>query len=223
MPHKPLFIEDEFKGKSGNGIYADIIEQIDWSVGEVVKALKKNGLGENTFILYTSDNGPATGAGGSAGPLKGTKFNTWEGGHRVPTVMWSPGTIQAGKVADGITSSVDMFQTIAHYAGAEIPKDRTYDGYDLSQYIEGKQSASPRNEFYFYSPNTDNIDGVRIGDWKYVLYGEHRRRVKKTPKGKLYNLKQDIGETTDLADKHPEKVSELLKAMKTFDNKVSEK
>ena len=220
MPHKPLFIEDDFKGKSKGGIFGDIIEQIDWSVGQVRKALKENGLDENTFILYTSDNGPANGAGGSAGPLRGTKFNTWEGGQRIPAIISYPAKIKAGQTSSEMASTVDMFQTIASMTKCQIPTDRTYDGFDISPLLFGKTKSSPRNKFFFYSPNSDKLDGIRQGKWKYIIKGGWRKNEQK--KAALYNLQDDIGEQNDLSEKYPEKVKELQNAMKAFDAKVKE-
>ena len=219
MPHKPLFIEDEFKGKSQGGIFGDIIEQIDWSVGEVRKALKENGLDENTFILYTSDNGPAKGAGGSAGPLRGVKFNTWEGGQRVPAIIAYPDQIKAGQVCKQMASTVDIFQTICSIAGAEVPKDRVYDGYDLSPLLKNETDQSPRNELYFYNANSSTIDGVRLGDWKFLYKGDRKKKEKGML---LFNLKEDIGESNNLAEKYPEKVNELIKKMNSFDSSVTQ-
>lgn len=219
MPHKPLFIEDEFKGKSNNGIYSDIIEQIDWSVGKVRQALKDNGIDKNTFILYTSDNGPAKGAGGSAGPLKGTKFNTWEGGQRIPAIISYPAKIKAGQICNEMASTLDMFQTIAHLAGIKAADDRKYDGYDLSPLLLGDSDKSPRNEFYYYTANSNSIDGIRKGDWKLIYKGDRKNKSQ----AQLYNLKEDISEEKDLAAKYPEKVEELQKAMKAFDVNLKEK
>lgn len=226
MPHKPLFVEDERKGTSKGGLYGDIIEHIDWSVGEVIKALKANGHFKNTFILYTSDNGFAKGAGGSAGKLRGMKFHTWEGGQRIPTVMNFPAKIKAGRTLDGISSTIDMYQTIAKYSDSNLPTDRTYDGYDLSSYLNGEAVSSPRNEFFFYKANSGTIDGVRVGDWKYLINGDRPSRKNKTnkkPEPKLFNLKDDVGETKNLIKDYPEKAAELIKIMKKFDAKVTQK
>ena len=188
MPHRPLFVEDERKGTSKGGLYGDIIEHIDWSVGQVIETLKNNGDFKNTFILYTSDNGFAKGAGGSAGKLRGMKFLTWEGGQRVPALISYPSKIPSGRIIQGIASTVDMFQTIAKYSGANIPDDRTYDGYDLSNYLEGSIDNSPRNEFFFYRANSGNIDGVRVGDWKYLIYGDRPQRGKDAKKSQNQNF-----------------------------------
>ncbi|MCM8535769.1 MAG: sulfatase [Lentisphaeraceae bacterium] len=220
MPHKPLFVEDDRKGTSKGGIYGDIIEHIDWSVGEVIKTLKANGNFENTFILYTSDNGCDYNAGGSSGPLKGRKFNTWEGGQRVPAIISYPPKFDGGKTIEGMTSSLDIFQTVANLSSTEIPTDRVYDGYNLTDYLKGKVEVSPRNEFYYYYANSGSIDGVRVGDWKYILRGNFFFRTKQKFKPRLFNLKDDIGETTNLINQFPEKARELKKMMEEFDKSI---
>ena len=217
MPHRPLFISDDFKEKSKGGIYGDIIQQIDWSVGEIKKALKENGLEENTFILYTSDNGPAGGAGGSAGPLKGTKFSTWEGGQRIPAIISYPAIIKAGQTIDQLCSTVDMFQTISSIVGANLPEGRTYDGYDLSPLLRNDVTKSPRNEFFFYNANSSEIDGVRLGNWKFLYKGDRRKKKKEM---QLFNLKDDIGETKNVAEQFPEKVKELINKINSFDTSI---
>lgn len=222
MPHKPLFVEDERNGKSQGGLYGDIIEHLDWSVGQVIQALKDNHCFENTFILYTSDNGFAQGAGGSAGPLRGNKFNTWEGGQRVPALIHYPDRISGGRTLDSMASTVDIFQTIASYAGLSIPEDRTYDGYNLADFLSGK-STSPRNEFFYYKANSGTVDGVRVGEWKYLLYGEHRIKKGQKASPKLFNLNDDIGESNNLIQKHPEKAQELIKIMNSFDQQISKR
>lgn len=219
MPHLPLYIEDDFAGKSKGGKFGDIIEQIDWSVGKVLQALKANGLDKNTFVLFTTDNGPSSRAGGSAGPLKGHKFNTWEGGQRVPAILTYPAKVKAGQTIDEMASTVDMFQTIASLSGAQVPDDRIYDGYDLSGLIQNKTAKSPRNEFYYYRANSGTIDGVRMGKWKYIVKGGWRKNEQK--KAALYNLEDDIAEENDLSEKFPEKVKELSEAMKAFDAEVT--
>lgn len=219
MPHLPLYIEDAFKGKSKGGKFGDIIEQIDWSVGKVVEALKENGDLENTFILYTSDNGPQRSAGGSAGPLRGTKFNTWEGGQRIPAIISFPAKFKGGQTCTEMASTVDMFQTIAALSGSPVPEDRTYDGYNLTDLLTGKTQKSPRNTFYFYTANSGNLDGIRVGNWKYIIKGGWRKTAQKN--ACLYNLSEDVGEQTDLSEKFPEKVKELQEMMKSFDAGVT--
>lgn len=188
FPHSPYYVSKAFEGASGNGTYCDTIYELDWSVGQVMAALKANGLQDDTLVIFCSDNGPAPAfyskdPRGSAGPLSGVKFETMEGSQRVPAMVWAPGLIPAGTVSDEILSTLDLFPTIAHYAGAALPKDRVLDGYDLSAYLEGRASKSPRNEMYFYFSNSDKMDGVRVGDWKYLSQGYKDFKVLKRDAG----------------------------------------
>jgi arylsulfatase A len=234
MPHLPLYTSKEFEGSSGNGLYADVIQEIDWSVGEIVKALKKNGLDKDTFIIFCSDNGPANRHDkpdwSSAAPLRGVKFDTFEGGQRVPAIVWAPGEVKANSESDEITSTLDILPTIAHYAGIKLPKNRVYDGYNLSDFFSGKTTTSPRNEMYFYTAGSKMIDGIRVGSWKYLEKGSKFTTLHK--KGKhykkqvgnispmLFKLDKDIGEKINLYDKYPEKVAELKRKMKAFDASI---
>ncbi|MCC6288717.1 MAG: sulfatase [Chitinophagaceae bacterium] len=214
MPHVPLFPNAKFAGKSARGIYGDIIEEIDWSVGEIMKALKQNGINDNTYIVYISDNGPwklFKELGGSTGPLYGAKGNSYEGGVRVPAVIWGKGNVAAKQVTE-IGSSLDILPTFAKLAGAGLPTDRIYDGYDLSGVLSGKSNKSPRDEMYYY--HADILVAVRKGAYKLLLYGNsevgYPDELKKLDKPALYNLDEDIAERYDIADKHPEIVQQLL-------------
>ncbi|QVY66003.1 sulfatase [Polaribacter sp. Q13] len=219
FPHVPIFVGDKFKGISGSTPYYDAIAEIDWSVGEVFKTLKENGLDKNTLVIFTSDNGPNS--HGSAKPLKGRKFETYDGGQRVPAIFWAPEEIKAGITSDEVVSSLDVLPTIANFTGICMPKDRVYDGYDLSKFLKGKTKESPRKEMYFYGSNSTKIDGIRQGDWKYLIKG-YRKAGWYKPKGddlkiKLFNLKEDISESENLIEKNPEKANELLNKMKDYD------
>ena len=215
MPHKPHFVEEAYAGKSAAGIFGDIVQQIDWSVGEVFNALREHELLEDTFVIFLSDNGPIK--EGSAGPMKGGKFTTFEGGMRVPAVLWAPGTIPAGGVSDEIASTLDLFPTIAQWAGAEVPGDRTYDGFSLVEFLEGRSGESPRHEIFYYGANTELINGVRVGGWKYQLWGVHPRQRTDDETPKLYNLRDDIGERRNLIDKYPVMAEKLRQRMLEFD------
>ncbi|WP_440874268.1 sulfatase family protein [Thalassotalea sp. PLHSN55] len=219
FPHVPIFAGEKFKGSSKGGPFYDAVQEIDWSVGEVMKTLKAQGLDKNTLVIFTSDNGPNS--KGSAKPLKGRKFNTYEGGVRVPAVIWAPSEIKAGTVTNEIVSALDLFPTIANYAGIAMPEDRIYDGMDLSSFLNGSVDKSPRNEVFYYSANTETIDGVRQGDWKFLYNGYHVRKPERA-KGddlvdKLYNLATDVGEQKNLITKYPEKAKTLIQRMNTFD------
>jgi arylsulfatase A len=175
-----------------------------------VEALKESGLERDTFIFFCSDNGPGNRSenpgGSSAGPLRGYKFDTFEGGQRVPAIAWAPGTVKAGSESDAMTSTLDLLPTIAHYAGIPLDESRVYDGYDLSDLFSGASDKSPRRTMYFYAANTEQIDGIRFGDWKYLREGSKfetgtaagNKPLKRTGEAEpmLFNLKDDIGEAT---------------------------
>ncbi|MBT3200423.1 MAG: sulfatase-like hydrolase/transferase [Phycisphaerales bacterium] len=218
MPHIPLYVSPEFEGKSEAGLYGDCIEEIDWSVGQIIKTLKAEGIEKDTFIVYTSDNGPWNlrgnktdkvkgnmnrRIGGSALPLKGYKFQKYEGGMREPTVMCWPGRIPAGKVCSELAGTIDMLPTIAALSGAKLP-EKKIDGKDITPLIEARPNAKTPHEAYFY-----RTKGVRSGDWKYI-------------DKKLFNLSKDISESKDLAKENPEiveRLKNLLEAHKAEMNK----
>ncbi|MBT2161388.1 sulfatase family protein [Zobellia barbeyronii] len=219
FPHVPVFVGDKFKGSSGTTPYYDALQEIDWSVGEILKTLKENGLDENTMVIFTSDNGPNR--HGSAKPLKGRKFDTYEGGQRVPAIIWAPGNIKAGTVSDEIVSSLDIFPTIANYAGISLPKNRVFDGYDMSYFFSGKTKKSPRKEMIFYGSNSTKIDGIRVGDWKYLIKGYRKTSWHKLSEAdlkiKLFNVKDDKSESENVIDLNAKKAKKLLKRMQHFD------
>jgi len=209
MPHVPLAVSERFKGKSKRGLYGDVIEEIDWSTGQILDTLRKLGLAENTCVIFTSDNGPWLSkgkAGGSALPLRGGKFTTYEGGFREPCVMWWPGRIPAGKTCAELASTLDILPTFAKLAGAKAPSDRIIDGKDIWPLMSGQPGAKSPYEAFFYLAGY-NVQAVRCGDWKLRVRGGNPR---KGPK-ELYNLREDIGEKNNLAQKHPDIVERLLK------------
>ena len=213
MPHIPLFASKKFKGKSDRGPYGDTIEEIDWSVGEIMKALRKNSLDENTLVIYTSDNGPwklKEGRGGSAHPLRGYKFQTYEGGMRVPCIMSWKGKIPSGTVCDEIGATIDLLPTFANLAGAKIPDDRIIDGKNIWPIISGEKGArSPHDIYYYYKGN--RLESARQGKWKV------RRSGKKSQSVELYDLDNDIAESKNLSQKNPELIQTILKKMDKFD------
>ncbi|MEM0895899.1 MAG: sulfatase-like hydrolase/transferase, partial [Verrucomicrobiota bacterium] len=225
MPHTPIFVDERFKDSSGVSLYCDSIQEIDWSVGRVLNSLRENNLAEKTLVLFCSDNGPANRedkpGGSSAGPFRGHKFDTFEGGHRVSCIVWAPGLIEEGTESDAITSTLDLFPTIAHLAGIPLPTDRVYDSYNLAPLLTGQTDTSPRKEMFFYRANSTELDGVRIGDWKFLHRGSHRNRDKKPASPMLFHLSTDPGEQTNLAEENPEKVEELLARMKAFDEAIT--
>jgi arylsulfatase A len=216
LPHIPLFVSDAFKGRSKAGLYTDVIEEIDWSVGKLIEALKKNKLDQNTIVVFTSDNGPwllFKTHGGSAGPLRAGKGTTFEGGQRVPTIFWGPGTVKPGTIND-LGSTLDLLSTFAALSGAQTPDDRKMDGYDLSKVLTNKEE-SPRKEFFYWA--FGELHGYRTSQYKVhikqrepVNYG---RPTIVLEKPELYELRSDISEKYDVADRFPAVVSEMLERM----------
>nr|WP_321357151.1 sulfatase [uncultured Draconibacterium sp.] len=211
MPHVPLFPSDEFRGTSERGTYGDVIEEIDWSVGKVIDALKENGLDDNTLVIFTSDNGPwllFNENGGSAGLLRGGKGGTYEGGMREPTVFWGPGMVDPGVVSE-LGTTMDLLPTFCKMAGVELPDDRIYDGYDITSVITEK-AKSPREEVFYYAGT--QLYAVRKGVYKAhfvtrpATYGV-APTVLEVPE--LYNLSVDPSEKYDIAEQHLDVVEEL--------------
>lgn len=215
MPHVPLFRSKEFENKSLRGKYGDVIEELDWSVGKVLKTLKQTGLDENTIVIFTSDNGPALtfqDQGGSAGLLTGGKGGTYEGGMREPTIFWSPGKLKPGVVMD-MGTTMDLLPTFAKLANANLPNDRIYDGYDISPVLFGT-GKDPRDVVYYYRDT--QIFAIRKGDYKAHFYtqpeyGSETVTVQDPPL--LYNLNVDPSERYNIAEKHTEIISEIKKIL----------
>ena len=201
----------------GGEIYPALVRELDWEVGEVLKAIKDLGIDENTLVFFISDNGPWLPAG-SAWPLKGSKYNTFEGGHRVPSIARWPGVIPPGQVSDAVCSTMDIFPTIIHLSGSELPNDRKIDGVDITPVLKGKRSKTEHDILYYYNGIT--LEALREGNWKLHLPRIPESKVfwsrsslggyQKLDKPVLFDLGDDIGEQTDLADKYPEVVQRLL-------------
>lgn len=215
LPHIPLFVHEEFKGKSRQGLYGDVIEEIDWSVGEILKAVKEQGLDKNTIVVFTSDNGPwlmFKTHGGSSGPLRAGKGTTFEGGQRVPTVFWGPGFLQPG-VINEMGSTLDLMNTFANFSGTIPPNDRKMDGFDLSKVLTGESAQSPRKEFHYWTEA--KLFAVRSGKWKLHLQQTepivYWRPNEPLQEPELYDLEADISEKYDRALQLPELVDELMK------------
>ena len=224
MPHVPLGVSDKFRGKSKAGLYGDVIEELDWSLGQVMGKLKELGLDENTLVVFHSDNGPWIEKGiddhaGHADPLRGAKMKSWEGGPRVPCIMRWPGKIPAGQASDQIATSMDMFPTFAALADAPLPTDRTIDGKDIFPLVSGKTKQSPHDAYFFYCHT--HLHGVRSGRWKLVLPRPAKpawmswwaRMIDEVKEVQLFDLKNDLSETTNVADKHPEVAKRLMKSI----------
>ena len=168
MPHLPLHGSEAFVGKSQRGIYGDAIQELDWSTGEILKALKELGLDENTLVIFTSDNGPNLGKGGRASPLRGGKGSTYEGGVRVPFVARWPGKIPPGRVSDEPITVMDLLPTLTQLAGGAVPSDRVIDGKDVWPLFAGNPDAKSPHEAVYYLRGR-RIQGIRVGDWKYLV------------------------------------------------------
>jgi arylsulfatase A len=214
LPHIPLARSSDFEGHSAAGMYGDVIEEIDWSTGRILDALKAAGVDRRTLVVFTSDNGPwlPFGAhGGSAGPLRDGKGTTWEGGVRTPAIFWWPGTVRPSLVTD-LASSMDVFVTAARLGGAEPPADRPIDGVDLRTRLTGS-GPSPRQLIFYYWDN--ELRAVRKGAYKAHFitsgaYGEGEARREHDPP-LLFNLTEDPGERRDIAAAHPDIVADLVR------------
>ena len=235
MAHVVLGATEPFLGRSERGLYGDVIEELDASTGEIVDLLKELNLEQDTIVVYTSDNGPWSNHSaprytadieehaGSSGPLRGAKGTTWEGGIRVPTVMWGPGYIPAGAVTGEIATTMDLLPTFIAMAGAQLPSDRTLDGRDISPLMLGETGAkSPHEAFYYYRET--HLDAVRSGQWKLVFPRPGRNEsewllsrggaflgevLNPVTELELYNLESDIGERNNVATQHPGVVERL--------------
>ena len=212
MPHLPWHVSDAFRGKSANGLYGDAIEEIDWSVGRILGALQELGLDERTLVVFTSDNGAMGLEGCSNRPLRGQKASTWEGGMREPCVMRWPGKIPAGVTRDELACTMDLLPTFAYLAGGKPPGDRIIDGQDIRPLLFGrKEGWAPREAFYYYQ--MDQLQAVRSGKWKLHLPLKQKKRPWAEPEpdspAQLYDLQADIGETNNVADRHPDIVERL--------------
>ncbi len=216
MPHVPLFRSPEFEGVSRRGYYGDVIEEIDWSVGQVLQKLRDTKLDENTLVVFCSDNGPWLiygDHGGSAGPLRDGKGSTFDGGMREPTIFWWPKTIPAAAVAADVGSTMDLMATFTSLAGLPTPSDRKLDSYDLSPVL--KQTGSSKREALFYYRGY-NLMAVRVGPWKLHLktqtgYGQPKPEVHNPPL--LYHLEEDPGESRNVAKDNPEVIQSIQKVI----------
>ena len=228
MPHVPLFVSDKFKGKSDRGLYGDVIMEIDWSVGEVIKALKENGLEDNTLVIFLSDNGPwlsYSGHSGSAHPLKEGKGTSWDGGVKVPAIMKWPGKIPAGSIQSNPTMSIDILPTIASITGSGLPT-LDIDGKDISPMLWDQKKKSPQEAYYIYY-NRNELQAVVMDEWK--MYFPHKYRsiaegqefrddgmpinytMIDLKDMELYHIPSDPSERKNVIKENPEIVEKILK------------
>ena len=231
MVHVPLYVSDKFRGKSQQGLYGDVCMEVDWSVGEVLAALKRHGIDDNTLVIYTSDNGPWLSYGehaGTAGPLREGKGTCWEGGTRVPTLMRWPGVIPAGSTCDDMLMTIDLLPSLAKLIGAELPAHKI-DGLDAWPLVVGAGGARNPHEGYAFYYEQNQLQAVTTGDGRWKLQLPHSYRtlggraggkdgipakyeVRTIEKPELYDLVNDVGETTDVASANPE----IMKRLESF-------
>jgi len=220
FPHGPLFASPRFKGKSLYGLYGDVVEELDWSVGEILDTLRELQLVDNTLVFFTSDNGAVARRpdGGCVGLLTGKKGNVFEGGIREPAIAWWPGRVPAGSVSRDVAITIDLFTTVLALGGVEIPKDRPIDGVNLVPVLEGKKPVAKRTLFFYRG---DDLQAVRRGPWKLIYLKKssastrHFRPVR-TNSPQLFQIEHDPSEKVNLAKEHPEIVAELVKEIERF-------
>ena len=223
MVHVPLYVSDKFRGKSKAGLFGDVMMEVDWSVGQILETLRKHKLDKNTLVIFTSDNGPWLSYGdhaGSAAPLREGKGTMFDGGCRESTLMWWPGTIPAGSECNTPAMTIDILPTVAELIGAKLPKHKL-DGKSIVNLLKGTSDKSPHEAYYFYYGN--QLQAIRMGKWKLHFPHGYRTMAGK-PGGKdgiptrysqsriglsLFDLEKDIGETTDVKDKHPAVVNRM--------------
>ena len=227
MPHVPLAVSDKFKGKSAQGLFGDVMMEIDWSVGEVLRTVRELGLEDNTLVVLTSDNGPWTNYGnhaGSAGGLREAKATTFDGGNRVPCIVYWKGKTKPGTTCNKLASNIDLFPTFSEVAKAPLPANKI-DGVSILSLIEGKEEANPRESFAYYY-NKNDLEAVTDGMFKlvfphkYVTYGAYEPGNDGQPgkltnleltKPELYDLRRDPGERYNVIGQYPDEVAKLMK------------
>lgn len=225
MPHVPLAVSSKFKGKSEQGLYGDVIMEIDWSVGQIMKTLEKNGISKNTLVIFTSDNGPWLNFGnhaGSTGGLREGKGTTFEGGQRVPCIMRWPGIIPEGLISNKLATTMDLLPTVVSIAGAAFP-NKKIDGVDILPLMKGDKDANPRKSLYYYY-GKNSLEAVSDGEWKLIFPHKYRSYnlmpgINGLPgeygKGEigleLYDMRRDPGERYNVKEMYPEIVARLNK------------
>jgi len=238
MPHVPLAVSAKFKGKSGAGLYGDVMEEIDWSIGEVMKALDANGLSKNTIIIFTSDNGPWLtygNHGGNTGGLREGKGTAWDGGLKEPMIIRWPAQIKGGTVCNNLVASMDLLPTIVNICGAKQPVKKI-DGVDVISLLKQQSGANPRDEFVYYYDRC-SLKGIRKGQWKLVFPnisqtykrtsaigydGWPGKYASDSVKLALYDLRSDPGETLDVKEKFPDIVQQLTAIADRYRNEIGD-
>lgn len=213
-PHTPYKAGKAFAGTSKDGVRGDVMQELDWSIGQLMQALEEAGIADSTIVIFTSDNGPTANA--YAQPYRGTKYVTFEGGHRVPFIVRWPARIREATVCDVSINAMDLFPTLCEAAGAPLPTDRVYDGESLWPLIDGGElRRSSEEPFYYY--NCENLQAVRTGDWKLHLprkaeqlpFWDRNKLFSNLERPVLYDLRTDPAEKTDVSDEHPATVERL--------------
>jgi arylsulfatase A-like enzyme len=216
MPHIPLYVPEDVYDPDPKNAYTCVMEHLDAETGRLLDMLRETGLDKNTYVIFTSDNGPWIWIGhhaGSAGPLRGCKGENWEGGMRVPCVMWAPGRIPAGTECNQLATTLDLLPTIAALTNSELPKDRKIDGVDLSSLLADPTAATPRKDFLYYH-RRGHVEGMRQGDWKLMKKNERLKKGEPiVEKILLFDLSKDIGEKNNVAEDHPERVKAMRQRM----------
>jgi arylsulfatase A-like enzyme len=231
MVHSVIDASDEFKGSSKGGLYGDTVQELDFHTGRLLDAIDELGLRDNTLVIFTTDNGPWSNAAdflgkrhngqiawGTSGPLREAKGSTYEGGLRVPCIARWPGHIPAGRTNDAIFATIDFLPTIASLTGFDVPTDRLIDGVDQTDLLTGKSEVGNRDNYVYFSQG--ELHGLRLGDWKLFKAGRKKFYGYVDDRGtqeiELYNLKTDIGETSNVAADHPDVVAKLLEQIESF-------
>lgn len=204
MIHYPMAVSENFKDKSKSGLLGDAIEEIDWSVGRILDTLDELKLADDTLVVFTSDNGPDR---RPAPPFRGSKTSSFEGGVREPCLMRWPGKIPPGTTCDLILGNIDMLPTFANISGAKLDPERIIDGKDVSTLLTDASPVAVRDTHLYFSGGESKLVAIRQGDWKLFVGTQDPKT--NVPAGTLYNLKSDIGETTDVANAHPDIVARL--------------
>ncbi len=233
MPHVPIHASEDFRNTSRRGLYGDVIEEIDWSVGQILKTLDQRNLSHNTLVLFSSDNGPWMHQkleGGSSGLLRGAKGDTWEGGMREPFIARWKGCLPKGVVSTAVASTLDIFPTCVRLAGGRLPENRPMDGMDIMPVLEGR--SSPERTIYYY--RDQNLNAVRKGKWKlHLSYCENnfedfdaagiKQKWVAPEQPLLFDLEADPSEHYNLSGKYPEVVDELKQVAESYRQEIAER